>query len=109
MPFNRQHFFGGKFAAFARERAKASVPLVSSGPARNLRHFGDGQPAPARSVKFRQTDKGDVRDIKVQPHTDGIGGHKIINLARLEHRHLRIAGARRQSAHDNRCAAAHPA
>ena len=50
-----------------------------------------------------------MRDIKVQPHANRIGGHKIIHLARLEHRHLRIAGARRQSAHDHRSAAAHPA
>ena len=44
-------------------------------------------------------------DIEVEAHADGVGGNQIIDVAGLEHRHLRIAGAGRQRAQHHRGAA----
>ena len=45
--------------------------------------------------------KGDVPDVEVQPHPDRVGGHEVVDVAVLVHRYLRVAGARRQRAHDD--------
>ena len=109
VPFDRQNFLGCEFAAFARQRPKTAVALMPASAACNLRHFCDRQPAAARAVKFGEAYKRDMRDIKVQPHADCVGGDEIIHLARLKHRHLRISGTRRQRAHHDRRPATHPA
>ncbi len=59
-------------------------------------------------VELAQARKGDMRDVHVEAHADRIGGDEIIDFARLEHRHLRIARARRQRAHHHRCTTAQP-
>ncbi len=44
-------------------------------------------------------------DVEVQPHADRVGGDEIIDVAALEHRHLRISCAGRQRAqHHGRAA-----
>jgi hypothetical protein len=50
-----------------------------------------------------------MTDVHVQPHADRVGRYEIIDLASLVHRHLGVAGARREGAHHHRGAAAHPA
>ena len=41
-------------------------------------------------------------DVEVEPHADGVGGHQVVDLARLEERDLRVARARRERAHHHR-------
>ncbi len=49
-----------------------------------------------------------MRHVHVQPHADRVGGDEVVDLARLEHRDLRVAGARGERAHHHRRAAAQP-
>ena len=78
-------------------------------PARDLRQLIRGQMPHPPPVKFGQRRKGDVVDVKVQPHADGIGGHQIINIAVLIQCHLCVAGARAERPHHHRAAALGPA
>ena len=82
---------------------------MPTSPARNLGHFSNSQAPAAGAVEFGQADKCDVRDIKVQPHANGVSRDKIIHLARLEHRDLRITRPWGQCPHHNRSATAHTA
>ena len=45
-------------------------------------------------------------DVHVEPHADRVRGDEIIDLARLEHRDLGVAGARGERAHYHRRTAA---
>ena len=45
--------------------------------------------------------EGDMTDVEVQAHPDGVGRHKEINVAVLIECHLRIARPGRQRAHDD--------
>ena len=47
-----QEDWDSEFARFPRHRAKGSVTLVPPRTARNLRHFGDGQPTRPVAIKF---------------------------------------------------------
>ena len=59
------------------------ITHIASGATSNLSEFGRCQPAVTAAVEFAGGRKGDMIDIKVQPHTDGICGYQIIDLARL--------------------------
>ena len=75
MILDSQHFFWRKLATFTSQRPETAVALMPPGASGNLRHFCDRQPPPSRPVEFRKADKGDMRNIKVEAHTDSIGGH----------------------------------
>ena len=90
-------------------RAKRAIALVTTGAASDLRHFRKGQPTLALAVKLAQRRKGDMSDVHVEPHANGIGGNEIIDLAGLVHGHLRVAGAWAQRAHHHRSATLLPA
>ncbi|MCY1172629.1 hypothetical protein D9M73_127680 [compost metagenome] len=109
MLLDRQHLFRRERPRpFLDQRAKGAVALMPPGAAGDLRHFGDAQATLAMAVEFVEAGKGDMRHIHVEPHADRVGRDQIIDLARLEHRHLRVARARGQSAHHHRRAAAQP-
>ena len=74
------------------ERSEAAVLLVAAGAAGDLRHFGDRQPAVAAAVELLEAGEGDMGDVHVEAHADGVGGDEIIDLAALEHRDLGVAG-----------------
>ena len=57
------------------------------------------------AVEFSSGRKGDVLDVKIEPHANGICGHQIIDIAVLIQSHLRVAGAGRQRPHHNRASA----
>ena len=81
---------------------KGAVLLPAPSAPRDLCQFiGRQRPHPT-AIKFRQAGKGNVINIKVQPHPNRIRRDQKINLAFLIHRHLRIARARRQRPHHNR-------
>ena len=50
------------------------------------------------AVELAHAGKGDVVDIEVEAHADGVGRHQEVDIARLIERHLRVARARRQRA-----------
>ena len=108
MLLDRGHLFVGEAPAFLAEAKGAECPvlLVTPRAARDLRHLGDGQPAVAAAVEFLEPGEGDVGNVHVEAHADGIGGDEIVDLAALEHRHLGVARGRRERAHDHRGAAA---
>ena len=74
-------------------------------PARDLRQFMREQLPHPPAVEFRRRGEGDMVDVEVQPHADGIGRHKVIDIAVLIHRHLGVAGAGGQRAHHHRSTA----
>ena len=87
---------------------KCAVLLSAPSPPRDLCQFIGRQGPHPTAIKFRQAGKGNVINIKVQPHPDRICRNQKIDLALLIHRHLRIACARRQRPHNNRSPAALP-
>ena len=105
MPLDRQDFLGREAALRQADGAEAAVLLVPPGAPRDLRHFGDRQAAEAASVEFLQAREGDMLDVEVEPHADRVGRDEIIDLARLEHRDLRVARLGAERAHDDRGAA----
>ncbi|KAK0358965.1 hypothetical protein LTR94_033198, partial [Friedmanniomyces endolithicus] len=110
MLLDRQHFLGQEgLGPFLRERAEGAVTVVAPRAAGDLRHLRDGQAAAATPVEFVQPGKGDMRDIHVEPHADRIGGDEIVDLARLEHLDLCVAGARGKRPHHHRGASAQTA
>ena len=78
--------------------AEGAVAGGAAGAAGDLREFGRVEPAELIAVIFAVGGKGDVIDVEIEPHADRVGRDQIIDVAGLEHRHLRVAGARRQRA-----------
>ena len=78
---------------------------MAPGAAGDLRHFGDGQAAVAAAVELVQAGEGDMGDVHVEAHADGVGGDEIIDLAALEHGDLGVARGGAERAHDDRGAA----
>ena len=48
----------------------------------------------ARPSNLHQLGEGDVVDVHVEAHADGVGGDQVVDLAGLVHRDLGVAGAR---------------
>jgi len=96
---------GVDFRRFARhpERAVLLEPSRAAGDLADLLRL---QPAQAAAVEFAQAGEGDMVDVHVEAHADGVGGDEKIDLAGLEQLHLRVAGARAERAHHHRRAAA---
>ena len=85
--------------------AEGAVAGGAAGAAGDLREFGRSQPAELIAVIFAVGGEGDVIDVEVETHADRVGRDEIIDVAGLEHRDLRVAGARRQrSQHHGRAA-----
>ena len=81
--------------------AEGAVARGAAGAAGDLRELGRVEPAELIAVILAVGGEGDVIDVEIEPHADGVGGDEIIDVAVLEHRDLRIARARRQRAqHD---------
>ncbi len=89
----------------ASGRAKGSVAGVAPGAAGDLAEFGGVEPAELVAVEFPVGGEGDVIDIEVEAHADGVGGDDIVDLAVLVEIDLGVAGARAQGAQNHRRAA----
>ena len=87
-----------RFAGYT-ETAVAHIPPRATG---DLGQFIRLQGAHPAAVEFGQRGKGNMVDIKVQPHADCVGRHQIIDITILVHFHLRVAGARGQGPHHHR-------
>ena len=110
VPLDRKHLFRREgIGAFLVQRAERAILLVPPGTPGDLRHLGHGQPALAAPVELGKRGEGDMVHVHVEAHADRIGGNEIIDLARLEHRHLGIAGAGAERPHHHCRTAAEPA
>src|SRR5262249_22215329 len=76
--------------------AKAAVTGGAAGTAGDLGGFGRVEPAELVAVKLAVGGEGDVIDVEVEAHADGVGGDKIVYVAGLVELDLGVAGARRQ-------------
>ena len=56
------------------------------------------EPAVLVAVEFAVGGEGDVIDVEVEAHADGVGRHQEIDVAVLVERDLGVAGARRERA-----------
>ena len=90
----------------SRRGAKGAGIHVPARPARNLPDFRRTQFPMAQAVELALSGKGDMVNIHVQAHADGIGGDQIVDLASLIQSRLGIAGARAERTHYHSRAAA---
>ena len=88
----------GSNGAAAARGAEGAVARGAAGAAGDLREFGRRQAAELVAVELAVGGEGDVVDVEIEAHADGVGGDEVIDVAVLEHLHLRIARARRQRA-----------
>ena len=86
--------------------AERAVVHVAAGPAGDLGQLGGGEAAILIAVELAGLGEGDVVDVEVEAHADGVGGDEEVDVAVLEQGHLGVAGARRQGAHHHGGAAA---
>jgi hypothetical protein len=89
-----------------RPVVQAAVASGASCAARDLRELRRIEPAELVAVVFAVGGEGDVIDVEIEPHADGIGGDEIFDVARLIELNLRVAGPRRERTHDDGSAAA---
>ena len=87
------------------------VPKVPSRVARPARpaicaELGRAELAELIAVELAVGREGDVIDVEIETHADGISRHQKVDIAGLIKRDLRIARARRQGAEHDRGAAA---
>ena len=85
--------------------AKCAVAGGAAGPARNLGKFGGVETAELVAVIFAVGRERHMIDVEVEAHADRIGSDEVIDVAVLEHGHLRVSRAGRERAeHDRRAA-----
>ncbi len=105
MVFDGVDQVGVQFVAIPRH-AKGTGAGEAAGAAGDLADFLGGQMAGMLAVELRQGGKGDMVDIHVQPHADGVCGDQEVDLALLEQGDLGVAGLGAERAHDHGRAAA---
>src|SRR6187551_2297106 len=93
--FKRLHQFGLEriTAAGGTER---SVARRAAGTTGDLRKLARIELAELVAVELAVGGKGDVVDIEVEAHADGIGCYQVVDVARLVEGDLRVARARRK-------------
>ena len=86
--------------------AEGPVGHVAPGAPGDLAHLGRAEPADVAPVELDQLGEGDVIQVQVEAHADGVGGDQIVDLAGLEHGDLGVARARAERAQHHGGAAA---
>jgi hypothetical protein len=86
--------------------AEGAVAQVAAGAACDLAEFGRRQLPVLVAVELAVLREGDMVDVEIEPHADGVGGDQEVDVAGLVEFDLRVAGARRQRAQNDRRAAA---
>jgi hypothetical protein len=71
----------------------------SSSKAANLAHLRGRQRAVLPAVELAGLGEGDVVDVQVEPHPDGVGGDEELDVAVLEQLDLGVAGPRAECPH----------
>ena len=86
--------------------AEGPVAQMAPGAPGDLAEFSGGQVAVLMAVELAVLGEGDMVDVEVQAHADGIGGDEIVDIAGLVELDLGVAGARAERAeHDGGAAA----
>ncbi|MCB1991403.1 MAG: hypothetical protein KDG49_08090, partial [Geminicoccaceae bacterium] len=80
--------------AAAIGRAERAVRHVPPGPAGDLADLGGREPAVVAPVELVELGEGDMDEVHVEAHADGVCGNDVVDIARLIEGHLGIAGAR---------------
>ena len=65
-------------------RSEGAVIEIAPGASGDLTELGWIQIAIMEAVEFARCCEGDMIDIHVEAHADGIGRHQIVDIARLE-------------------------
>ena len=86
--------------------AEGAVAHVAAGAAGDLAELGGGQAAVLVAVELAVGGEGDVVDVEVEAHADGVGGDEEVDVAGLEELDLGVARARAERAEHDRGAAA---
>jgi hypothetical protein len=86
--------------------AEAAVAHVAAGAPRDLGDLRGVQAPAVAAVELVEPGEGDMVEVHVEAHADGVGRHHVVDLAALVERHLGVAGARAERAHHHRGAAA---
>ncbi len=81
--------------------AKGTIVHMPSGPPCNLAKFSRRQATVLLAVELACRREGDVIDIEVQTHANGISRHEITNVSRLIKSNLCVTRSWRQSAQDD--------
>ncbi len=89
--------------------AEGAVVHVAAGAAGDLAQLRRRQVAMIVAVELARRREGDVVDVEIEAHADGVRRHEKIDIARLIKFDLRVARARRQRPEHNGGAAALPA
>ena len=105
VPLDRLHQFGLERVA-TPSGAESAVPDMPAGTAGDLPKFRWRQAPKLITVEFPVAREGNMVDIEVEAHADGIGGDQEADIAILVHRDLGVARARRQRAENHGSAAA---
>ena len=92
-------------AAGIRWWCRGAVTHAAAGAAGDLRHLGRGEAARAVAVELAQSGEGDVIDVHVEAHSDGVGRHQEVHLPFLIKLDLGVPGARAEAAHHHRATA----
>jgi hypothetical protein len=90
----------------AAGHAEGAVVHVAAGAAGDLGELGRVSSRNWLAVELAVGGEGDVVDVDVQAHADGVGGDEEVDVARLVELDLGVAGARAERAQDDRRAAA---
>ncbi len=86
----------------AAGNAEGAVAGVAAGAASDLAEFAGVEGAELVAVELAVGGEGDVVDVEVEAHTDGVGRDQEVDVAVLEELDLRVAGARGERAHNDR-------
>ncbi len=78
--------------------AEGAVAHVAAGAPGDLPELGRVQAPVVPAVELLVGGEGDVVDVEVEAHADGVGGDDVVDVAVLVEVDLRVAGARRQRA-----------
>ena len=82
----------------AARRAESAVFGVPAGAPGDLAELRRIEPAIVPAVELAVAGEGDVVDVEVQTHSDGVGRNDVVDVAGLVHVDLGVARARRQGA-----------
>ena len=105
MALQRLHDVGLERRA-AAGGAEGAVAGGAAGAAGDLRELGRIELAELIAVELAVGGKGDVIDVEIEAHADGVGRDHVFDVAGLVERDLGVARARRQRAQHHRGAAA---
>ncbi len=70
---------------------------MAPGAAGDLTEFGGRQPAMTPAVEFAIGGEGDMVDIEIEAHADGVGRDDVIDVAVLVEIDLGVAGSRAEA------------